>query len=192
MAEVLVKFDESIAENDGQRYFAQAVGAERRDGLWEGWLEFLPVDEARETIVSERETTQPNRTNVEYWAQGLTRVYLEGALQRAVLAANPPDSERTREPSAGNRAPSQRRSSPPAGPRGVRRAILDPYSVYLQGEDILRSELNALSRSHVESIADAYGFSLKESQGDTASASQESLIDTIVDGVRSADNQQRL
>ena len=31
-----------------------------------------------------RETTQPNRTDTLYWATGLTPIYLEGALQRAL------------------------------------------------------------------------------------------------------------
>ena len=34
-------------------------------------------------IATGRETTQPNRTDTEYWATGLSEVYLEGALQRA-------------------------------------------------------------------------------------------------------------
>lgn len=83
MSESLVKFDESISDPTGARYFAQAVGRERDDGLWEGWVEFLPVKAGAEPLQSDRETTQPNRTTLEYWAQGLTRVYLMGALERA-------------------------------------------------------------------------------------------------------------
>ena len=41
-------------------------------------LEFLPVNEKTERITSDRETTQPNRDAVDYWAQGLSRVYLSG------------------------------------------------------------------------------------------------------------------
>jgi hypothetical protein len=83
MSEVLVKFDESITDSAGCRYYAQAIGRRRDDNLWEGCLEFLPVDANCETIRSGRETTQPNRKTLEYWAQGLTRVYLMGALTRA-------------------------------------------------------------------------------------------------------------
>lgn len=93
MLEVLVKFDEPIRTESGETYFAQAVGKEVGGGMWEGWLEFLPRDEGPETMETGRETTQPNRTNLEYWAQGLTKVYLEGALARAVsLAAEPSDA----------------------------------------------------------------------------------------------------
>ena len=83
MPEILVQFDEPIEDPSGRRYFAQAVGHHREDGLWEGWLEFIAVNEDAPAQGSGRETTQPNRTGVEYWAQGLSRVYLEGALARA-------------------------------------------------------------------------------------------------------------
>jgi hypothetical protein len=32
---------------------------------------------------TEQETSQPSRVTIEYWASGLTPVYLEGALTRA-------------------------------------------------------------------------------------------------------------
>src|SRR5216117_3363893 len=83
MSETLVKFDEPIIGLGRARYIAQAVGRERDDGLWEGWLEFIPVDDNAPPIPSGRETTQPKRTDLECWAQGLTRVYLQGALTRA-------------------------------------------------------------------------------------------------------------
>ncbi len=83
MSEILVKFDESIPRSDGVEYFAQAMTRKRDDGLWEGWLEFRPVSGESDSVSSGRETTQPNRNAVMYWAQGLSRVYLMGALERA-------------------------------------------------------------------------------------------------------------
>ena len=94
MAEILVKFDEAIVGEDGQRYFAQAAARGREDRLWEGWLEFLPESGDAEILVSERETTQPNRVDLEYWAQGLSQVYLEGALHRAAMQATGSRRER--------------------------------------------------------------------------------------------------
>jgi hypothetical protein len=90
MAKILVKFDEPIVAPSGKIYFAQAVGRETVNGLWEGWLEFLGVDDASDAVSSDRETTQPNRRATEYWAQGLTKVYLEGALNRAISLTEPP------------------------------------------------------------------------------------------------------
>ena len=88
MSEILVKFDEPVMTPRGEMYFAQAVGRHRaEDGLWEGWVEFDGIDDSSKHIASERETTQPNRTALEYWAQGLSFVYLQGALGRATVAA---------------------------------------------------------------------------------------------------------
>jgi len=89
MAKILVKFDTPIAAPSGKTYFAQAVGQEAANGLWEGWLEFLGVEDALDAFASARETTQPNRRDTEYWAQGLTKVYLEGALDRAISLSEP-------------------------------------------------------------------------------------------------------
>ena len=97
MSEILVKFEEPIIDPKGAKYFAQALGRKREDDLWEGWLEFLPLDENGELLRSPRETTQPNRDALEYWAQGLTLVYLEGALVRAQRPY--PDIQREREAS---------------------------------------------------------------------------------------------
>jgi hypothetical protein len=87
-------FDEPISDPGGALYFARAAGRQRDDGLWEGWLEFVPVDGSGLALLSARETTQPNRADLEYWAQGLTRVYLQGALVRAESATEPTERER--------------------------------------------------------------------------------------------------
>lgn len=83
MSEVLVEFDEPIRGPFGALYFARATGRQRDDGLWEGWIDFTPVADGAPALHSGRETTQPNRVDLEYWAQGLSKVYLEGALARA-------------------------------------------------------------------------------------------------------------
>ena len=84
MAEVLVQFAELINDEQGRLYIARAIGEEMpNDTRWQGWIEFVPED-GRAPIASDRETTQPNRADTEYWATGLTPVYLEGALQRAL------------------------------------------------------------------------------------------------------------
>ena len=92
MAEVLAKFNNVVRETNGVGYTAQACGAPGADGLWEGWIEFAPLD-GGPPIRSPRETTQPNRTDAIYWATGLGVVFLEGALNRAlhplILEAEP-------------------------------------------------------------------------------------------------------
>jgi hypothetical protein len=82
MAEVLVDFETPIAHGD-RTYNARAVGRFSNHHMWEGWLEFLPIG-GGEAVVSGVETTQPEREHLIYWATGLTPIYLEGALKRAL------------------------------------------------------------------------------------------------------------
>lgn len=73
----------SLEGDDGQSYALVRVHADRMpDGAWEGWIEFLT--ETGQRVVTDRETTQPSKDAVAYWATGLEPVYLEGALARAV------------------------------------------------------------------------------------------------------------
>jgi hypothetical protein len=91
MAEVLFDYQSLLSTPDGLVYRARACGAPADDGLWQAWIEFVPVSGGR-VLRSPRETTQPNRTDAAYWATGLTPVYLEGALDRALhpLVLSPP------------------------------------------------------------------------------------------------------
>jgi len=86
MAEVLAEFAGVLVDGSGVRYHAHACGREMPDGKWQGWVEFVPLD-GGPAIRSPRETTQPNKIDTGYWATGLTPVYLEGALERALNPA---------------------------------------------------------------------------------------------------------
>src|SRR5262245_58882209 len=84
MARVVSIYQRSpLALPDGRIFTAQACGREREGGLWEGWLEFVPHDGSA-VLRSQRETTQPNLVDLEYWATGLTPIYLQGALERTL------------------------------------------------------------------------------------------------------------
>ena len=83
MAEVLVEYSDPVTSKEGRTFIARACGGELDDSRWQGWIEFEPVD-GGPPIRSARETTQPNRTDTVYWATGLTPVYLEGSLDRAL------------------------------------------------------------------------------------------------------------
>ena len=65
-------------------YVVWICGEQRLDGTWEGWLEFHPSDVTQRTLRTDQETSQPNRGALEYWADGLEPIYLEGALARAL------------------------------------------------------------------------------------------------------------
>ena len=86
MADLIHEHSTVIEGEDGRAYRARIYGQERRDGTWNGWIEFITTDAAgaTETLRTAQETSQPDRKAVDYWAGGLERVYLEGALQRAL------------------------------------------------------------------------------------------------------------
>jgi hypothetical protein len=154
MAQIFATFSAPIASSHGVFYTARACGGEATDGLWHGWVEFMPV-EGGAPIRSPRETTQPNRVDTEYWATGLTPVYLEGALQRAL--SGPPSIRPMRAERSAFRSAFE---SPLPDVRhavvGSREAALDPFSVYEKGEVLLRKQLGALSAWHLVNIALAY------------------------------------
>jgi hypothetical protein len=64
-------------------YVVRICGEERIDRTWEAWIEFHPMDINRRILRTDQETSQPNLAAIEYWADGLQPIYLEGALARA-------------------------------------------------------------------------------------------------------------
>ena len=174
MAEVLARFSHPI--RDGAAAFrAQACGAPMSDGRWTAWIEFTPLAGGR-PLRSPRETTQPNRTDAEYWAAGLTPVYLEGALQRArsplvrrkIRPAEPVFSAPAADLADGEKLPPVE-------------AVLDPLSIYQKSEALLRQQLSALSSWHLVNIIRAYGLS-EEPGGVLRSLPAPALIARIVAG----------
>jgi hypothetical protein len=120
--------------------------------MWQGWLEFESLDSDRPVVVGPVETTQPEREHVRYWATGLTPVFLEGALSRAlnprVENVEAPELPASDAPAA--RAPTElSRDSAPT-------AILDPFEIGRRNLDILRQGLTALNRSRLLNIIAVY------------------------------------
>ena len=154
MAQVLATFTDVFTDDEGIRYRAQACGSEMSDSKWQGWVEFIPLDGSA-PIRSGRETTQPNRADTAYWATGLTSVYLQGALQRALN----PLVRHTAEPDVpafGEPAPSNHTVT---GTAVAQEAVLNPFAVYERGEAPLRRQLAALSAWHLVNIIQAYRLS---------------------------------
>ena len=79
---LIQEFQQPIQDGDGALYVPVAVGVQRGDGTWAGWLEFREVGGAR-VLQTNRETTQPNHGALAYWASGLQPSYIEGAFRRA-------------------------------------------------------------------------------------------------------------
>jgi hypothetical protein len=84
MAELIHRHSAVVEGQDGVAYRASVYGEQRRDGTWQGWIEFLPArGDAQVSLRTGQETSQPDRKAVEYWAGGLEAIYLDGALRRA-------------------------------------------------------------------------------------------------------------
>jgi hypothetical protein len=181
MAETLYEFAEPVIE-DGKLYAARVCGSEMRGGLWQGWIEFIPLD-GGEPVRSSRETTQPNRQDTVYWATGLTPVYLEGALHRAlnpltrpvVAGANPPVFA----------SPAADIERLPAG-----ESVLNPFSVYRKGEALLRRQLSALSPWHLVNIIRVHQLNDEDTSALNAQPAA-TLVELIVDAVSQFDRSVR-
>jgi len=180
MAEVLTQFTDVLATTDGERFTAQACGAATADGRWEAWIEFIPID-GGQPVRTPRETTQPNRADTAYWASGITAIYLEGALARAL---NPPVRRVPvpAEPAFDTPAPVV--TEPVSVPIPMSEGVLDPFSVYEKGETILRQELGALSGWHLVNILVAYRLT-SDGPSTLNVLPHAVLIDRIVEGVKS-------
>jgi hypothetical protein len=139
-------------------------------------LEFVPLDGAA-AIRSGRETTQPNRKDLMYWATGLTPVYLDGALQRALKPVVVRTVTRG-EPVFEGPAPIVHAE----GKLTPEHAVLDPFSVYEKGEALLRSQLMALSPWHLVNIIETYELS-EQSPVVLNRQPAAALIETIVSAV---------
>jgi hypothetical protein len=187
MADALLDFNYSVAGPDGRPYRARVCGRpmnDERDERWEGWIELISADAGPTRILrTPRETVQPNRTDLEYWATGLTPVYLEGALVRALDSESPHVRvvQRIAAPAFDGPAPAPRTVTVEVPPVPAT-AVLDPFSVYAKGEQILRQELSALRAWHLRNILRAYA--LDEEGGTSENLSEPELIERIVAGVQ--------
>lgn len=83
MAELLREYTSLVGGVDALAYVAQAWGDRTPDGRWEGWLVFVPVEQAR-VRRTERETVQPDFDALASWAGTLAPADLEIALTRSV------------------------------------------------------------------------------------------------------------
>jgi hypothetical protein len=185
MARVVRSFAEPFTATDGVVYAVRVAGRRGPDGPWEGWIEFEPADGSL-PLRTPRETTQPSAGALEYWAYGLTLVYLQGALDRAIDATLPKTVpvEVPETPAYDAPAPPPHVAGAPAaaGP-GDDEPVLDPFSVHAMGEGLLRRRLGALGGRHLRAIVRAYALA---SELDIAldALDDAELIELIVAGTR--------
>jgi hypothetical protein len=148
-AETLLADSHPVAAPEGTLCRARACARPLQDGRWEAWLEFQPVGTG-EVLRTPRETVQPKRADVVYWSRGLTPVYLEGALGRALggpVHVRQPDLP---PPAFDGPAPSV------VGAAAAPEPSLDPFRVFRdEGDAELRRRLAACDARHLRSIARA-------------------------------------
>lgn len=90
MPDVIADLDTTVTSSDGREYYVQ-VAAEQKGSVWEAGLEFVPVDDGLDVLLTNMETTQPTRDDVVRWATTLTPVFLQGAFSRALRATAAPE-----------------------------------------------------------------------------------------------------
>jgi hypothetical protein len=183
MAEVLVRYVTKVRDANGTEWIPQACGGVASDGLWEGWIEFVCDERA---IRTGRETEQVNRDALVYWAEGLSEAYLEGALARATTTR----TVIPREPRQSRAKPRFEAPATPPSPRAFQptHPILDPFSTFTQGEDLLRGQLTALSRDNLVAIAEGYALPIRV----TSDMRSRQLVDAIVEAVKAGSTRRRL
>ncbi len=152
MAEVLRTFDTHI--HDGiTGYLARAIGRKAPDGMWEGWMEFVPTAKGADVIVGGVESRQPEREHLAYWASGLSAVFLEGAFDRARRPVTVPvrtvDLPYSSAPEP--RAVTVSRVMPPPP-----EPVLNPFDIGGRNPDLLRQELGAMNRPRLMNIIAAF------------------------------------
>jgi hypothetical protein len=62
MAELIHEHSTHTKGEGGTKYIVRIYVRERTDDTWEGWLEFHPIDERKQLLRTEQETSQANRT----------------------------------------------------------------------------------------------------------------------------------
>jgi len=176
VAEVLHEYPEAVTSDAGKNYMARVCGAEMAGGTWQGWIEFIPLGDG-DPIRSARETTQPNRQDTAYWATGLTPVYLQGALRRTQRPTVRPIARQVAPPHFDGPA------EPFFAEGGHGEAVLDPFSVYLKGEALLRRQLAAFAGWHLVNILLKYELT-DEDPALLGRREPAELVEMIMDGVR--------
>lgn len=183
LEQVLRRIAEPVAGQDGADYTAVVCGRQRGDGRWEAWLEFAPRGSGP-VLRSVRETTQPDLLLLQHWADLLSRIYVQGALERTLNLQKPRRFAGTAAPRVGHPhfegpSPEPGSKDPPA-PDDV---AVNPITAYRQGPEHLRERLMALSTYELRLIVRAYRFD-RDLGLTVESLSAPALVRLIIDGTR--------
>jgi hypothetical protein len=140
VSEIIEHLPYTVTDTQGRQYYVSVAGNRRADGEWEGWLEYVPLDDA-DALITPAETTQSNRAALHHWAEVLTETYVQGAFARAVAAA-----------AAGTTSRVVAERVDHAAVVAATVDLPDPFRLLTQGHDTMRSRLHALPRATLLNI----------------------------------------
>jgi hypothetical protein len=143
MSEIISHLDYTVTDQSGRSYYVNVAGEHTSEGHWEAWLEFLPLDDT-DPLLSATETVQPTHSAVLHWAETLGEAYVQGAFERAGLQ----DALHTRRVATTLNEPVTLESA----------AVIDPFEVFRLGKDVLRVELQPLTRAELLTITELHNL----------------------------------
>jgi len=143
ISEIIAHLDHTVTDQSGRSYYVNVAGEHTSEGHWDAWLEFLPLDDS-DPLLTDTETVQPTRSAVAHWAETLGEAYVQGAFERATLQ----DAVR-----AARMATGVYEAVPLAST-----AAIDPFEVFRLGKDVLRMELQPLTRAELLSIIELHSL----------------------------------
>lgn len=181
MPEILVQFDEPFVFGRWERFVARVCGRDA-GGKWEGWIEFIPYL-GGDVFRTRRETEQLSRSDLKYWAAGLSRSMIQERLyllvsRRRDHVGKPPRSYNS--PLRGDEGKLIERHSVDEGDYFV---YGDPMDLIMEGEEILRDYLGSLGAAELVSYSVMYDLPPLDPFDDEVSF-EEALINQIVEAAR--------
>ena len=140
MSEIIEHLPYIVTDMHAREYYVSVAGYRRADGEWEGWLEYVPLDES-DALITPTETTQSNRRALQHWAEALTETYVQGAFARAVIATV-----------AGGESRVVARRVDEAAAMAATVDLPDPFRLFTEGREAMRARLNAWPRATLLNI----------------------------------------
>ena len=140
MPETIVDLRHRVIDPDGTEFYVSVAGEQRSDREWEGWLEFVPLDES-DVLLTPTETTQSSRAALQHWAETLTGTYVQGAFPRAVAATG--DATRVRVVA---------RRAMPSAAAAATIDVPDPFQLLRDRPETMATRLDALPRATLLNI----------------------------------------
>lgn len=146
MSEVIVDLPYRLLDTQDREFLVSVAGEQRLDGIWEAWLEFVPLDDA-DVLLTPTETTQSNRAALQHWAEVLEETYVQGAFRRAVAASDEAFVSRL-----------VARKVPVAAAPLNDVDLPDPFQLFIESPETMRERLYALSRTVLLKIIEDFGL----------------------------------